>query len=218
MPSAASFERPQRSIRTSASASADACTPQTKLLISFMRAPLPTGPRWTTSRPSTASSGRAASTVAASPPARNSSSPPAACTRLPVTGASRKRQPRSIAVSASRSVQAGESVLDSIRSAPGRAAASAPSGPIHTARDASSSATMLRMTSAPAAASRGVAARTAPSASSACARSGLRFQTVSGNPAPTSRRAMPPPITPKPRTATLVIFNTSHSHYHSVQP
>ena len=49
-----------------ASASAAACTPQTKLLMSFIRAPLPVGPRWMMPRlPIAASAGRARSSAAA---------------------------------------------------------------------------------------------------------------------------------------------------------
>ena len=56
--------------------------------------------------------GRAASIVSASPPTKKVSWPAAAAARLPPTGASRKRQPRSCALPASSRTQSGVSVLE----------------------------------------------------------------------------------------------------------
>src|SRR5262249_33994137 len=98
--------------------------------------------------------------------------------------------------------QPGVSVLDSTTMAPAFAPASAPSAPSQTEREAASSATMAKITSAPAAASRGVTAALAPLAASTCALAGGRFQTERGKPLASQLAAMPPPITPRPRSAT----------------
>ena len=109
-----------------------------------------------------ANAGRARSSRSAGPPTRNASIPLSACALLPVTGASRNPTPRACAAAASSRTHSMVSVLDSMAIASRRMAASAPSGPGHTLRDASSSASMAITRSAPLAASAGVAATAHP--------------------------------------------------------
>ena len=188
----------------SASASEAAWTPHMKLLTSLSRAPRPVAPTWRMARLIAVRTGRAVSSADAEPPTRKTSSPEAAWGLLPVTGASSSSQPRAAASLASSSIQPTVSVLHSTSTAPRLMPVRAPCSPSQIAREAASSATMLRTTSARAAASRGVAATWAPSAASDLARSGLRFHTVSGKPAPSRRRAMPEPMRPRPISATRV--------------
>src|SRR5688572_23185561 len=169
--------------------------------MSFSLAPLPAGPTCTTLRLIAASTGRTRSSAAASPPTRNCNSPLAACVLLPVTGASIATQLFAAACLANSANQIGDSVLHSISIAPRGTRSSAPFAPAHTDHDAASSATMLTTTSASAAASAGEAATVAPRSRNGSVLAGDRFQTASGKPASASRRAMPPPITPRPRNA-----------------
>lgn len=148
-----------------------------------------------------ARTGRIFSMAAAEPPARKSSSPAAAWDLLPVTGASTSSQPRLPAAVANSRTQLTLRVLDSMQTAPAAAPARAPSGPSQMAREAGSSATMLRMTSAPEAASRGVEATRAPAAANGAALAGLRLKTDNGKSWARRRRAMPPPMMPRPRKA-----------------
>src|SRR5574341_1073399 len=98
------------------------------------------------------STGRMDSSTAGSAPTSSVSVPPSAANLLPASGASTHRRERSWARPLSSRIQSSESVLHSTITAPGRAPASAPSGPSHTAREAVSSPTTLRTTSACAAA------------------------------------------------------------------
>src|SRR6266700_2730371 len=59
IPIAFSGLSPPALIRANASPNEAVCTAARKLLISFIRDPLPLAPRWTTSRPSTDKTGRA---------------------------------------------------------------------------------------------------------------------------------------------------------------
>ena len=158
-----------------ASASAATCTPQTKLLMSFTSAPLPTGPSNVMVLLIAAKTGRAFSSVAAVPPTRKLSSPAAAWIRLPVTGASRNPPPWPATAVASSFTQATVTVLDSITTAPGSTVVIAPLAPSHRLREAASSATMLMITSAFAAAAAGVSATRTPRAASGAALAGLRL-------------------------------------------
>src|SRR3954454_7053254 len=99
--------------------------------------------------------GLARSSALADPPTRKSSCPDSACGLVPVTGASSNSQFTREALVASSLIQPTDKVLDSIRTAPDLAPASAPFAPSHTSRDATSSATILTTTSARDAASRG---------------------------------------------------------------
>src|SRR5665213_275517 len=90
---------------------------------------------------------------------------------------------------------------------PGFAPASAPlacparTSPSHKLRAALSSATILMMTSAFSAASRGELATRAPSLANGLDFSALRLKTASGKPFVKRFRAMPPPMMPRPRNA-----------------
>ena len=72
---------------------------------------------------------------------------------------------------------------------------------------------MVIATSAPLTASAALAATFAPNAVSASALSRLLFQTVTGNPAASSRRAMGAPISPVPSKAILVVLDTKSSRW-----
>jgi hypothetical protein len=96
-------------------------------------------------------------------------SPSAADCLLPATGASTNSLPAATTVWASSFTHVTVSVLHSTTNAAGSAPASAPSLPSHIDRDAASSATMLKIISAPFAASRGLDATRAPSAANASA-------------------------------------------------
>src|ERR1039458_8470678 len=76
---------------------------------------------------------------------------------------------------------------------------------------------MLMMTSACAAASRGDAATSAPSAANGLDFSALRLKTVSGNPLTRSRRAMPEPMMPRPKNAMRGLFIKSGERSHADQ-
>ncbi|CAM5451285.1 hypothetical protein SGLAM104S_10600 [Streptomyces glaucescens] len=71
-----------------------------------------------------------------------------------------------------------------------------------TASTAASSASISSTTRVRANTSAASVATSAPAARSGWARSGVRFQTTSGVPADASRRAMGPPITPRPMNPT----------------
>ena len=92
-------------------------------------------------------------------------------------------------------------VLLSTHIVPAFAPASAPSLPSHMKFEALSSATMLMMTPAPLAASRGEPATCAPATANGLDFSTFRLNTVSGNPLARSCRAMPEPMRPSPRNA-----------------
>ena len=131
--------------------------------------------------------------------------------RLPVTGASSNSRPCCAASPASSAIHAGLTVLDSMRIASEPAAASAPSLPSQTAREAASSASMLMMIEAPFAASAGVDARRAPASTNACAFAAVRLYTTTENPAFSRFAAMPPPIVPSPSIATVSAMKSSSS-------
>src|ERR1700687_3363948 len=95
----------------------------------------------------------------------------------------------------------GPAVLISTNTLP-CATPAAPSAPRYAARTAFASVSIEITTSAPTAASAGVAA-TLPTPS-ACARSRVRFHSVSSWPAALRRRAIAPPIFPVPRMATRI--------------
>ena len=92
-----------------------------------------------------------------------------------MTGASSNGQPAATAARESSSIQPTVTVLQSTSTVPRAAPASAPCSPSQTARAATSSDTMLRTTSARAAASRGDAATWAPSSARGAARWELRL-------------------------------------------
>src|SRR5579871_225469 len=159
--------------------------------------------------PITLNSGRTFSTVSASPPTMKVSSPERAWLLLPVTGASRNGQRFEDAAAASSCTHPTLRVLHSTHTVPGPLPSSAPASPSQICREASSSATMLMITSARAAASYGEPATDAPCVASPCALSRLRLNTVSGKPALRSRCAMPEPMMPRPRKATRALRSGS---------
>ena len=114
----------------------------------------------------------------------------------PETRSRARRPPRKV-----HAPNSDVTVLHSMHTVPGWAAASAPFSPSQREREALSSATMLIMTSACAAASRGELATRAPSAAKGLDFSALRLNTDSGKPLTRRRRAMPEPMIPSPRNA-----------------
>src|SRR5947199_7856607 len=115
------------------------------------------------------------SSALADPPTRKSSWPDSACGLVPVTGASSNSQFPREALVASSLIHPTDKVLDSIRTALDLAPASAPFGPSHISREATSSATMLITTSAFNEAARGEFATDAPRSAKGLARSALRL-------------------------------------------
>ena len=104
-------------------------------------------------------------------------------------------------------------MLDSIRTEPGVAPASAPFSPSQISREALSSATTLTTMSACDAASFAELAIVAPLPASGAALSRFRLNTTSGKPAPTTRLAIPEPMIPKPRIATCGFAMASSFHW-----
>ena len=94
----------------------------------------------------------------------------------------------------------------SIKIAPRFAFSSAPEGPSQMSREASSSATIAKIISAPSAASRGVAATVAPCAAKGAVLAGVRVHIVNGKPFFSQFAAMPAPIVPTPRRAMRCIL------------
>jgi hypothetical protein len=126
-----------------------------------------------------------------------------------VTGASSKSAPCCSASFANSAIHSGLTVLDSMRIAPFLVAASAPSLPIQTSRDAVSSASMLMMTDPSLTASAGVEANRAPASVSGLAFAAVRLYTVTENPAFSRLAAIPDPIVPSQSIATLSPSKTS---------
>ena len=98
---------------------------------------------------------------------------------------------------------AGSTVLMSTTSVPRRQPAKTPSGPSSTAASAGGSATMVTTTSAPTAASRGVATTVAPSGFSASAFAAVRFCARTAYPAFRTFLTIRPPMMPNPTKATV---------------
>jgi hypothetical protein len=94
-------------------------------------------------------------------------------------------------------------VVDSIKTELGGAPFNAPSSPSQTSRDAASSATILKVTWERDAASRGESAMNAPALTKGTHFSRLRFKMANGKFAESRRLAMPEPMMPSPRIATL---------------
>src|SRR6266404_5396916 len=130
-----------------------------------------------------------------------SSSPFLAPQSPPVTGASRKRTPRSAHAAAIFRASAGEMVLESMYVLPRLSACIAPFEPHKTSSSAGGSLTIVRRKSEAAATSCGDFASFAPAATSSSAREPVRFHTVREYPAlirflPIGRPIKPSPINP----------------------
>src|SRR3569833_588247 len=103
--------------------------------------------------------------------------------RLPVTGASDIRKPRSITALYNSRIQSGLRVLHSIAMLPEDMAARAPFSPSHAVCEAASSASIAITNAASLAAWAGLSATVAPEDSNASALDDVRLQTVAGEPA-----------------------------------
>ncbi len=103
------------------------------------------------------------------------SRPSSSVLTLPETGASSSSAPAPRASSASARLAAGDPVVMSTQTLPGRRPARIPSGPSATASSARAFVTMVKTTSAASAVSRGVPRSTSPASTSACAFSGVRL-------------------------------------------
>src|ERR1700687_1513726 len=130
--------------------------------------------------------GSAAFSVSASPPTMKINSPFFAPQSPPVTGASRKRTPRSAQAAAIFRASTGDTVLESIYVLPdfnpASAPASLPLSPHSTPSSAGGSLTIVSSTSQDAAASFGDPASAPPASTNSLARDAVRFHTVSGCP------------------------------------
>ena len=161
---------------TSASASPPKITATSTWLQAFAICPAPAAPTWVTREPSTSKTGRARSTAGGLAADHDRERPLAGADvatgdrRVEEVDAARRRRP------ASSRASAGETVLMSTTSEPGRAAAIAPSGPPSTSRTAASSLTIEITTSASAATAAGPSAARAPASPAPPAAPALRFQ------------------------------------------
>jgi hypothetical protein len=134
------------------------------------------------------------------PEARTTSLPSCAGCLVPSTGASTKASPLSLASRMHRSVPCSPIVLICSQMAPSLAPGRADSMALSTV---SASGSMVRMTSAPSAASAGDPVTTAPSPASGSAAARVRFQARTPTPPRAMLRARPDPmLPPAPRTAT----------------
>ena len=120
---------PALAARTSASETASMTTATTTWLQTLATWPAPEGPTWTIVFPSAWSTGCARSKAASLPPTMIESVPAIAPLSPPLTGASSISAPAPSASAASSRATRGAIELMSMASQPGRAAASAPSGP-----------------------------------------------------------------------------------------
>ena len=168
--------------------------------------PAPIGPTRMT-EPRTETSGNQRSTSSSGPPAKTFSVPDATSVRLPSTGESSNPAPVGSSTVCSREVAAGETVDIWITVVASEAPAATPSGPSITSCSATGSVTMMITASARRAASAGLSAAMAPSSTSGCAFSIVRFQTTSSWPESRSRRAIRLPMPPSPMTATVLMPN-----------
>src|SRR2546423_7098606 len=136
--------------------------------------------------------------------------PSSARGREPVTGASRKRMLSAARRSRILTLTSGAIVDMSMAHAPCRIPSAAPLSPNITSSTSGPSGTIVIVMSPRSAAAAGVGAGWAPySAANASAREGVRFQTVTSNPARTRFAAIGPPMIPRPRNATRSGFAMS---------
>src|ERR1051326_1609852 len=159
---------PDFSASTTASQNARICTATPRFVATFIAFAIPSGPTWVIPfGPIAARYGRTRSSAAASPPTWIDATPCPTGPVLPGTGASSMIAPLAATAAPSSRVTSGPTVLISTKTAPRRSPATTPSGPSATARSASLSVTIVKTTSAAAAASRGVFAIVMPAATSA---------------------------------------------------
>src|SRR5258708_28453435 len=122
---------------------------------------------------------------------------------LPKTGASRSWAPFAATSPARRFVLVGETVLESMTTAPLWRVDRMPSGPSKQAATASGSASMLKTTSAPRAAWAGLEATWAPALATSAALLRVRFQTRRAWHLGRREGAMPRPMRPVPTKPML---------------
>ena len=165
--------------------------------------PVPAGPMRIVRCPTASKSGAQASRASSGPEARITSLPSSAGMRVPSTGASTSVAPVSCASAAHCSVPSRPMVEACHQICPwaGRARRA-------TSSTASASASMVRTTSAPAAADSGSSRTSTPSSRRGCALSGLRFHARTSWPARARLRAMGAPITPVPNAAMVAMSGT----------
>src|ERR1700694_2018836 len=167
---------------------------------SLAERPRPLSPMWMIFLPMASNSGCIRAMVASLPPTMKINVPPSAAIFDPVTGASKKSQPRSGILAANWTLAEGEIVLESATTAPLSSACTAPFEPKSTCSTALVSETHIQTASLPLTASAGLAAVAAPGTSLPA----LRFQTVTSCPALTRFAAIGRPIIPNPRKAIRI--------------
>src|SRR5450830_934161 len=166
---------------------------------SFSAVPWPmVSPAQTTFWEMAAKTGSRRSRSAGSPATRRTRRPVSAGPRVPSIIASTVATPWVAASWATRSAPSSPMVAACTQTASARIAPTACSA---TESTAAASKRVVITTSASRTASATDVATTAPDATSGCARSMLRFHTVTGKPARRSDRATPAPMIPVPRTA-----------------
>mmetsp|Transcript_23632 Transcript_23632/g.67784 ORF Transcript_23632/g.67784 Transcript_23632/m.67784 type:complete len:266 (-) Transcript_23632:87-884(-) len=173
--------------------------PITMLMTSFILAPAPTSPRKNVRLPITSKQGCASSLRAWSPAARITSWPLRAGPFEPLTGASRKRPPLARTALPISNAVSSSTVDMSTNFFPGDMPASTPFSPKTTARAEAGSEVQAKTMSQDSTRACAVSATLAPFSANGLHLSLLRFQTVVGKPASTSRPAIADPMMPMPR-------------------
>ena len=197
------YGTPSRSASALASAAASISKASQALSTSFNRLAVPAGPSQSVRWPRAANTASTASCDRFGPEARMRSRPVRAGSRLPDTGASTNTTSglRRATSAARRSVASTPMVPICAQVALGRNASSVPSRNM-TSATAPALGSMVTTTSAAATASVGLARTVAPWSASATVGPGERFQTWTGKPRSSMRRAMPAPMVPAPSSAT----------------
>ena len=160
--SMAAGDRPYALPISMASAVPSTVSAVARLLTVFMAWPLPTGPRWKTCCPMSASSGRTRFRVAAWPPHMKTSVALSAPSLAPETGASIMATSRSASRAAVSRVSQGSAEEVSTRIAPRAKPSARPSQPKTHSRTAMPSGSIVNTTSEASATSRGVRTARAP--------------------------------------------------------
>ena len=191
--------RPRSRVRASDSATPSTTVSTQAFAASLRRVPAPASPTHMVRLPIASSTGATRARRSSAPEASTTSAPSSAGLRVPSTGASTYATPSSSARATSRSVPATPTVLccSQTVSAPSAGPAS-----VIALATLSTSYSMVSTMSAPSTASRIEPATVATSASGS-ALAAVRFQTRTGSPAAAMLRAIPAPMVPVPRTATV---------------
>ena len=190
----------------STSAVATRCENQSWLIINLTAYPVPAAPtcRMRSGSPIASNIGRTRATSSSSPPTKICSMPVAAPMDIPLTGASRMRRPRWECSARTRCATSGTEVDMSTHVPPSAMPARIPVGPLTTVSTCRGVGSIVMTTSVIDATSAGVAAHSAPFATSWSADSRRMSLTTRSNPAFCRLRVIPEPMLPRPMKPTRV--------------